>query len=235
VTLLHNVSRSVFWNTALLPIVTAAGFFLSILVRRKFGLESGLYDVALGIANSILFYSSLGLAGSMPKFLPELQLSAGRRAAARLVLRLGALRLAIVVAILIPMNVWAEPLARSFNLGTNGTAYLHLLSLVLIGRAALDFAYRALDSFFQQLTVNILSLVHGVLDVTLVAVAIFVGLRIGGVIGALGLSAALMAVVATIVTLKQLHAIREDAAQAHTGPAPSRVWKLSFVTYLRDL
>jgi O-antigen/teichoic acid export membrane protein len=235
VTLLHNVSRSVFWNTALLPIVTAAGFFLSILVRRTFGLESGLYDVALGIANSILFYSSLGLAGSLPKFLPELQLSAGRRAAARLVLRLGAIRLAIVVAILIPLNVWAEPLARSLNLGSNGSAYLHLLSVILVGRAALDFAYRALDSFFQQLTVNVLSLIHGVLDVVLVAVAIFMGLRIGGVIGALGLSAALMAAVATIVTVKQLQAIPEDVSAPNTGPDSSRVWKLSAVTYLRDL
>ena len=75
--LLHDVSRAVFWNTALLPVVPAAGMLLSILVRRSFGLESGIYDVVLGITNSILFYSSLGLAGSLPKFLPEIQVRAG--------------------------------------------------------------------------------------------------------------------------------------------------------------
>ena len=110
--LLHDVSRSVFWNTALLPIVTATGILLSILVRRSFGLESGIYDVVLGIANSILFYSGLGLSGSLPKFIPELQVRAGRRAAARLVVRLGSIRLAVVIAILVPLNIWAEPLAR---------------------------------------------------------------------------------------------------------------------------
>ena len=58
---------------------------LSVLVRRSFGLESGYYDVALGIANSILFYSSLGLSGSLPRFVPELQLTGGTRAAAQLI------------------------------------------------------------------------------------------------------------------------------------------------------
>src|SRR5688572_7094856 len=82
--LLHHVTRGVFWNTALLPVVALTGVLLSVLVRRVFGLESGYYDVALGVANSLLFYSSLGLAGSLPKFIPELQLAGGRRAAAQL-------------------------------------------------------------------------------------------------------------------------------------------------------
>ena len=234
-TLLHNVSRSVFWNAALLPIVTAAGLFLSILVRRSFGLESGFYDVALGVANSILFYTSLGLAGSLPKFLPELQLSSGRLAAARLVFRLGAIRLATVVAIVIPLNLWAEPLARSLNLGAHGGVYLHLISGVLIGRAALDFAYRALDSFFEQLAVNVLSLIHGVLDVFLVGLVIFAGMQITGVIGALGLSALIMAAIAAVVTLKQLRRIPADGVRPTIDPEPSRIWKMSAVTYLRDL
>ena len=34
--LLHDVSRSVFWNTALLPVVTATGVLLSILVLYFF-------------------------------------------------------------------------------------------------------------------------------------------------------------------------------------------------------
>ena len=90
--LLHQVSRGIFWNTALLPLVSVSGILLSVLVRRSFGLESGYYDAALGIANSILFYTSLGLAGSLPKFIPELQLTAGRHAAMQLIARLGSIR-----------------------------------------------------------------------------------------------------------------------------------------------
>ncbi len=153
--LLHQVSRAIFWNTALLPLVTVSGILLSVLVRRSFGLESGYYDAALGIANSILFYTSLGLSGSLPKFIPELQLTAGRHAAMQLIARLGSIRLAVVAAVVLVLNLWAEPLARMLDLGSNGPAYLRLLSALLIGRAALDFAYRALDSVFQQVSVNI--------------------------------------------------------------------------------
>jgi len=106
--LLHEVSRSVFWNTALLPVVTAAGVLLSILVRRSFGLESGIYDVVLGVANSVLFYSSLGLAGCLPVFLPELQVHGGGRAASQFVWRLAAVRLGIVLAIIAILNAFAD-------------------------------------------------------------------------------------------------------------------------------
>lgn len=233
--LLHDVSRSVFWNTALLPVVTATGVLLSILVRRSFGLESGTYDVVLGIANSILFYSGLGLSGSLPKFLPELQVHAGRRAAARLVVRLGSIRLAIIIMILVPLNVWAEPIARALALGPDGALYLRLLSALLVGRATLDFAYRTLDSFFQQLSVNLLSLVHGVLDLCLVAVVLVMGWQMAGVIGALGVSAMAMTFVAGSAVFRYVRAMPTGTAASEQEPSLSRIWKLSGFTYLRDL
>ena len=61
---------------------------LSVPVRRSFGLDSGYYDAALGIANSILFYTGLGLSSSLPRFIPELQLTAGGQAAMQLIARL---------------------------------------------------------------------------------------------------------------------------------------------------
>ncbi len=234
--LLHQVSRSVFWNTALLPVVTAAGVLLSILIRRTFGLESGLYDVVLGIANSILFYSGLGLAGSLPKFLPELQVRGGRRAAARFTLRLAGVRIGIVLPIVVMLNAFAEPLAMWLNLGPDGTIYLRWVSALLVARAMLDFLYRALDSFLQQLSVNLLSLLNGLLDVCLAALVIAMGFRIGGVIAALGVSAMLTAIVAVVVVNKQLLTVAEEPDERlELTPSFSRIWKLSSVTYLRDL
>lgn len=234
--LLHEVSRSVFWNTALLPLVTAAGLLLSILIRRSFGLESGLYDVVLGIANSILFYSGLGLAGTLPKFLPELRVRAGRRAAAHLVWRLGILRVGVVVAVLVALNIWAEPLARTLNLGIEGTRYLRWLSLLIVCRALLDFLYRALDSFLRQLRVNVLSLVNGLFDVVFAFIAVALGLHIAGVVGAIGVSAAVTAVLATFAVLKELRELPDRPGDSHAdAPAPARIWKLAGLTYLRDL
>jgi O-antigen/teichoic acid export membrane protein len=234
--LLHQVSRSVFWNTALLPVVTAAGMLLSILIRRSFGLESGLYDVVLGIANSILFYSSLGLAGSLPKFLPELQVRGGRKAAARFVWRLAWIRVGVLLPIVLILNVYAEPLSLRLNLGPEGTTYLSWVSALLVARAMLDFLYRALDSFLQQLSVNLLSLLNGVLDVALAALVVAASFRIAGVIGALSVSAVLTAVAAMVVVRKQLGAVAEESDDgSELTPSFVRIWKLSGVTYLRDL
>jgi len=234
--LLHEVSRSVFWNTALLPVVTAAGVLLSILVRRSFGLESGIYDVVLGVANSVLFYSSLGLAGCLPVFLPELQVHGGGRAASQFVWRLAAVRLGIVLAIIAILNAFADPLALRLNLGPDGAIYLRWASVLLVARAILDFLYRALDSFLQQLSVNLLSLLNGLLDVCLAALVVAMGYRIAGVVGALGVSALVTAVVATFVVQKRLGAVTGKTEERPVSP-PSfgRVWKLSSVTYLRDL
>ena len=234
--LLHQVSRSVFWNTALLPVVTGAGVLLSILIRRRFGLESGLYDVVLGIANSILFYSSLGLAGSLPKFLPEMQVRGGRRAATQFVWRLAWLRLGVLLPIVVILNAFGESLASWLYLGPEGTIYLRWVSALLVARAILDYLYRALDSFLQQLSVNLLSLLNGLLDVCLAALAVAMGFRIAGVIAALSVSAVLTAVAAMVVVKKELGTVAEERHES-SEPAPSlsRIWKLSGVTYLRDL
>ncbi len=233
--LLHDVSRSVFWNTALLPVVTAAGVLLSIVVRRSFGLESGVYDVVLGIANSILFYSSLGLAGILPKFLPELQVRAGRRAASRLVWRLASVRLGVLLVIVAALNVFEDPLAQQLNLGSDGTVYLRWMSALLVGRALLDFLYRTLDSFLEQLSVNLLSLLNGILDVCLAGLAVLMGFGIPGVIGALAASTSVTAIIAIFVVVTELRKVNEEREQTPHTMAPARVWKLSAVTYARDL
>lgn len=232
--LLHEVSRAVFWNTVLLPLVTAVGVLLSILIRRSFGLESGLYDVVLGVSSSILFYTSLGLAGSLPRFLPELQIRNGRRAATALIWRLGTVRVGLVMLILLPLNVWAASFADALHLGADGGVYLRWLSLLLVGRAILDFLYRALDSFLQQLSVNTLSLVNGLLDVLLAAAAIGAGLGIAGVVGALGISSIATAILAAAIVARYVAGIPE-ANGDHAAPSAERVWKLSALTYVRDL
>lgn len=234
--LLHQVSRAVFWNTALLPLVSLAGVLLSVLVRRSFGLESGYYDAALGAANSVLFYTSLGLSGSLPRFIPELQLTAGRNAAARLIVRLGSIRLGVVAAVVLALMGWPDAIARALELGPNGASYLQVLGALLIGRATLDFAYRALESVFQQISVNLLSLAHGVLDVCLAALAIGLGLQMTGVIGALGASAVIIAIAASVAVARHLRAIQPDPPGTDTTDAlGSRVWRLSALTFVRDL
>jgi O-antigen/teichoic acid export membrane protein len=62
------------------------------------------------------------------------------------------------------------------------------------------------------------------------------GLRIGGVIAALGVSAVLTAIVAVIIVGRQLGTVAEESDDGvELAPSFARIWKLSSVTYLRDL
>jgi O-antigen/teichoic acid export membrane protein len=136
----------------------------------------------------------------------------------------------------VAVNIWALPLSRALDLGRDGIAYLRLLSALLVGRAVLDFAYRALDSLFHQVSVNTLSLVHGVLDLVLVVFVVRSGLPLTGVIGALGISAIVMAIVASMTVFGRLRALEPDrVATVRGGGLTRRVWQLSAVNYIRDL
>jgi O-antigen/teichoic acid export membrane protein len=234
--LLHEIFRSVFWNIALLPLVAVPGVLLSIVLRRSLGLESGVYDAVLGIANSVLFYSSLGLSGSLTKFLPDLQMHSGRAAAVALVRRVLVTRLAVVIAILVPLNVWSAEVSRLLDLGTEGTIYIRWLSILVMGRAILDLLYRTLDGFLHQLAVNVLSLLNGVFDVCLVGAALLLGLHVTGVFGGLAVSAVVTSVAAIYVVQRQLSRLQQEPGDS-SRPMPDigRVWKLSSITYIRDL
>ena len=86
------------------------------------------------------------------------------------------IRVAVVAAVVLVVNVWAEPLAQVLDLGSRRNVLpARALPALLLGRATLDFAYRALESFFRHVTVNLLSLVHGVLDLGLVALVVWTG------------------------------------------------------------
>ena len=78
----------------------------------------------------------------------------------------------MVIAILIPMNLWARPIAEALNLGADGTIYLRWISVLLVGRASLDFSVSRARFVSQQLNVNGLSLLNGVLDLCLVAAVV---------------------------------------------------------------
>jgi O-antigen/teichoic acid export membrane protein len=141
-----------------------------------------------------------------------------------------------VIAILVPMNLWGGPIVEALNLGVDGTLYLRWISVLLVGRAALDFLYRALDSFLQQLSVNGLALLNGIVDLCFVGAVVALGPQMAGVVGALALSSVVTAVVALVVVMKQLRMLPVGPHESRAAAPPvERIWKMSSVTYFRDL
>ena len=183
-----------------------------------------------------MFFSGLGLATTLPKFLPELQVKGGGQGVKSFVGRIGAVRFAALLAFLMPLAVYAEPVAERLALGANGATYLRALTLLLLGRTALDLSYRGLEACFLQVRVNILTLLHSALDVCLVGTALAIGWSMGGVIWALGASAAGVALVGASTLRTRVREIdRKPASAPRSRILPTRIWRFAGLTYGRDL
>ena len=206
----------------MLPLLAAANLAFSVLVRRRFGLFSGVYDVLLGLLASLVFYSGLGIPASLPKFLPEVVASAGPAQLRRFVRQASAIRFVLLGLLLIPLNVFATPVAQALDLGPDGALYIGLLSGLVVTRAVLDLAFRTLNAFFAQFWSNLFALMQAMLDVVLVGFVLLLGYEMAGVLGSLLASAGVMAVVsAGYVWLRFDRLSSRDVAATGTGASPS--------------
>jgi hypothetical protein len=109
-----------------------------------------------------------------------------------------AVRLSLLVLILVPMNLAAEPLAGALGLGPDGVLYLRLVSGLILGRAVFEIAIQGLQAFLAHLSAGLLSLAQAALDPTLIALSFILGYGMGGTFLGLATSATMLSVVAVI-------------------------------------
>ncbi|MFQ5743749.1 MAG: lipopolysaccharide biosynthesis protein [Acidobacteriota bacterium] len=177
----------------------------SIIIRRTFGTLSGAYDVVLGLSASLLSYSSLGIPTSMTKLLPEIEARSGPSAISSFLARASLLRMLPLALALVLLNLFAGELSRWLGLGHAGLVYLRLLTALVIARALLELAIKTLNAFFAQLTANLITLAQAVLDFSLVGLVLLLGYGIGGVLGALAVSSALLALIGSGSARRTIH------------------------------
>ncbi len=219
--LLHKISRSVFWNALLLPLIAILNAVLSILIRRGFGLQSGIYDVLIGLMASVILYSSLGIPNSLTKWLPELQITRGRAAMASFLRGALLVRLGFLALILIPLTLSAEPLSGYLGLGPDGALYLRIVAVLILGRAVFEIAIQALQAFLSHLSAGLLSLAQAALDPALIALSFLLGYGMGGTFLGLAVSATVLSVVAMARLAQVFRSSSEEAESpgAESGPA----------------
>jgi O-antigen/teichoic acid export membrane protein len=235
-TLFDRVSRSIAWNALLLPLITLLNALTSILVRRGFGLHSAAYDILLGLSNTLLFYTSLGIPTSLSKFLPEHEAAGGRAGALGFLQQAGGLRVALLAVALVPVNLLAEPLAERLLLGQQGALFIHVLSALAIGRALYELVIEGLHANLGQLSVNLLALLQSVCEPALIGLALVLGFDIGGVIGALALAAALLTAAGLVPLARALAAIQAAPAAARPALWRDRLfWRFAVFTYVYEL
>jgi O-antigen/teichoic acid export membrane protein len=235
-TLFDRVSRSIAWNALLLPLITVLNAVTSILVRRGFGLHSAAYDILLGLSNTLLFYTSLGIPTSLSKFLPEHEAAGGRAATLRFLRQAACLRLTLLTAALVPVNVFAEPLAAWLLLGARGSLFIHVLSALAIGRALLELVIEGLHSNLGQLSVNLLTLLQSIFEPSLIGLALVLGYGIGGVIGALAFAAVLLTIAGLVPLVRVFAAIpARSTGSATTLWRHAAFWRFAVFTYVYEL
>ncbi len=232
--LFPRVSASIYWNTLFLPVVAGCATLTSVLIRRRFGLVSGQYDALLGLVSTILFYSSFGIPTSLAKTLPEREIAGGRGAVELLLGRACSARFAILAAFIALLNVLASPISDALHLGPGGVVYLRLLGVLIAARATMDLVTYVLFAFLAQREVNFLIVLQAVLDPTFIAVALWLGRGIGGVVLALAASTAAVALVGTLSAARIVRRLPvSPARRAEPGPTPA--WRFSLFDYLLEL
>jgi O-antigen/teichoic acid export membrane protein len=224
-TLIQRTGRAAFWNAVLFPLKALLGLAFTVVVARRFGLEAGIYNTAMGVVTSVVMFTSLGIPTSLTKFLPEIEAGAGAPAVVLFLRRVASYRLLLVAVALVPLNLLAAPLAHWLDLGSDGIFILRLASILIASRAVFELCIRSLNAFFGQLRSNLLDILQGSLDVVLGFAAVLLGFTIGGLFGmvvASSIVAALVAVHATRGTLGDIEPLEGGAAPAPSDPVATR-------------
>jgi O-antigen/teichoic acid export membrane protein len=223
--LLQQASRAALWNALLLPLLSVLNLAFAVVIRRRFGLFSGVYDVLLGLLSALLLYSGVGIPSALSKFLPEVAALSGAQAVGRFLRQAAIIRLGCLALLLVPLNLLAEPVSSKLGLGPDGPIYIALMSGLTVARAVLQFMSQALNAFFAQLRSNLFALAQAALDIALVGLALFVGFEMAGVLGGLLASASVVALASVTSTRRLLSRAGAGMAEAHgRQPADRRAW-----------
>lgn len=235
--LLGRVARAMFWNAALLPLITLLNLVAAYLLRRTFLLESGVYDVVIGLVAALMIYSGLGLPMTLGQYVPALLRAGGRAAAVPFIRRVYAMRVATLVLAVVALNALAIAWPGAFAGLGEARVYLHLASALLLARGITDLAVKSLQALLQHLTANVVQLLQAAMTVIALLAVLAAGRGIPSfllvlVAGAFGI--ALVATLLAVAAIRRLPAHRgEDGASA--GPGTARTWRFSLFMYAFDL
>ena len=219
--LLQKASKAALWNTLFLPLLALTSLLFSVLIRRRFGLLSGVYDVMMGLGGAVQRYSAVGIPGNLPKFLPEVSASSGPAGVRQFLRHVVAIRLLLLGLLLLPLNLYAVPIARELDLGDMGPLYLRLLSGLVMARAVMNLMVATLNAFFEQFWTNLFGLINSLLKLGAVGTALLLGYGMGGVLGALIVSASVAALMHVLVVSSKLDRLTTtDTAHADEPPTP---------------
>jgi len=193
----------------MLPVLAVLNLIFSVIIRRRFGLFSGVYDVLMGLMKSVLLYSALGIPTSLTKLLPDVGATRGAWGLRQFLWRAALVRFAALGGCLVALWLFGGSLVGQLQLGADGVLYLQLVAGLMVARAVIELAAKVLNTFFAQVWANGLALLEAALDIVLAATALFLGYEMVGVLSALAISAGLVATISIGCVVVRVRSIDE--------------------------
>ena len=179
----------------MLPVLAVFNLAFAVLIRRRFGLFSGVYDVLMGLMKSLLQYSALGIPTSLTKLLPDVGATRAASGLRQFLWRAAIVRFLALGGCLVSLWLFRGTLVVQLQLGADGVLYLQLVAGLIVARAVIELAAKVLNTFFAQMWTNGLALLEAALDIVLAATALFLGYEMVGVLSALAISAGLVGII----------------------------------------
>ena len=181
----------------------------TVLIRSRFGLFSGVYDVLTGLMMAVLQYSALGIPTSLTKLLPDVGATDGVSGLRRFLWRAALVRFLGLGVCIVALHVFGGLLIVQLQLGADGALYLQLVTGLIVARAVVDLAAKVLNTFFAQLWMNGLALLQATLDIGLAGTALFF------VCGMEGVLAALATRLTRVLTSEEADVFRRSSVPGH--------------------
>jgi O-antigen/teichoic acid export membrane protein len=236
--LLKRASRAMFWNASMLPVITVVNLAAAVMIRRGFGLQSGIYDVALGVLNTLLAYSEIGLPASVNQFVPGLERTAGRHDVVQFLRRVVPLRMGLLLVALVPFNIFAPQLAARLHLGGDGVWLLRIVSVLAIFRASSDLAIQTLQALLAHLMANVVQLALALALVGVVMWTLLTGSSISSLLFGLAVASIVVSVVSAGFAWRQVSSVAIGPASSTAGTATvpwSRLWRFAVFMYVFEV
>ena len=233
--LLRRVSRAMFWNASMLPAIMAVNLGAAVLIRRGYGLESGVYDVALGVVNTLLAHSGLGVPPTLVQFVPGLERTGGRAAVTQFLRRVATLRFALLAVAVVLLNLFAGAIAEWLHLGSGGVWLLRVVSVLALLRAGSDLAVRTLQALLSHGRANLVQLAQAVTLLGAVAWALSSGASMTALFVTLTALGAAVTVWAAAMVRRQTRALPTPSPAPADPVTWSRFWRFALLMYMLEV
>jgi O-antigen/teichoic acid export membrane protein len=247
-TLASQAGQAVVWNTLFLPAKFAAEIGVNLLQLNILSVAAvGMLALIRGAVGAIGTWVDLGIERALPKFIPEVERSGGSSAVRRLLVRVMAVKFAVLLVFSIGLwqfrDLFLGKLTRDIQamdrlspvdqapllnqIEQRGWFFVAAIVLLLILGAVYDVLIAYLISYFRQRAWNSITLANALLLPLLISGVLLLGWDVTGVVIAMVLTA----IFGVILAVWQVRSVARAQSTGAQPGVPQEDYMRRFVPY----